>query len=105
MLPILKYWDSWPETTTYDAYYSITQKTVDGCLEIDVEMPGVTKEEIELKYLDNEEVISIFAKGKINKYIYPRGKIDIDKIEAKLDLGILKIRVPLKNNDRIIKVQ
>ena len=48
MLPILKYWDSWPETTTYDAYYSITQKTVDGCLEIDVEMPGVAKEEIEL---------------------------------------------------------
>lgn len=77
---------------------------------ISAELPGVTKEEISLDYADNRFVIAIERKEEIvdekKQYLHRERRqcamkrsiylkdIQVEGIQAKLEDGVLKVRVP-----------
>jgi len=60
----------------------------DGCLVYDVSLPGIKKEDIKIKMVDN----IIYLEVKDKKYTLDVKK-GFENISAKLDLGILTITV------------
>ncbi|RKD34712.1 Hsp20/alpha crystallin family protein [Thermohalobacter berrensis] len=83
---------------------------------LEAEIPGVEKEQIEIKYNNNYLTISVERKdeikeekenyirrerrmGKTSRSFYVDG-VDEDKIKAKYNNGILKITLPKSKNNR-----
>ncbi|QVK18493.1 Hsp20/alpha crystallin family protein [Mycoplasmatota bacterium] len=94
--------------------FKIDVKENDYAFLFDVELPGIKKEEIKLEYNDERLMISIEKGEKVEdekeNYIHRERRmssmkrsfylkdIDSEKIEAKLQDGILKILAPKKEN-------
>ena len=92
---------------SYNHTASFTNKweIKDNAVHIEVTLPGIDKGDVELKFCADREIINIFVKDKIDKDIILYRQIDPEKIEAELSLGVLRIRAPLKNQDRKIEIK
>lgn len=78
----------------------------DDKIEVEIELPGVDKEDIVLNYLSEKLSINISIESKrINKDIYLANQVDHEAITAKLDKGILTIVAPIKTNNRKISIE
>jgi HSP20 family protein len=82
---------------------------------IEAEMPGTKKEEIKLEYLDNHLVIRVEKQEEVNEetenYIHKERRsssmqrsiylkdVNLKDIDAKLEDGILKIKIPKSEPD------
>jgi len=81
------------------------QRVEDGNILIDYKLPGVKKEEVELSYNEDYNIITIFVEGNEYKNINLLKAIVPEKAEAELELGVLKIRAPIKDSNKIIKIK
>ena len=68
-------------------------------------LPGIKEDEIEIKYKSENGSIRLFVKDKAEKEVLLSRQVDPDKIEASLELGILSIKAPILNTDRIIEIK
>ena len=96
--------DFWTQTTTRDNYLRVLQKEDKENVYIDADVPGIPKEDISLNYSSDKRSITIAVKDKVYQDIYLSRGIDTENIEATLELGILRIRAPIKNNDKVIQI-
>ena len=71
----------------------------------EINLPGVKKKDIEMSYSADQSSIVISIKGGTPHDIYLSRQIDPDKIESKLDLGVLKITCPILNRDKKIEIK
>lgn len=71
----------------------------------EVNLPGVKKKDIEMSYSADQSSIVISVRGGVLQDIYLSRQIDPDKIESKLDLGVLKITCPILNRDKKIEIK
>ena len=74
-----------------------------------IEIPGISKEEIELEVTDDELWLNTHNKDyekKYKKHIHFRKPINSNEIKANLNSGILKIKIPYseKMNKRKINI-
>lgn len=109
--------DRFPErrTTRKDSFkMDIKEKETEYLVE--AEMPGVKKEQISIDYNDDRLIISVKQQDEINEekenYIHRERRLssmqrlvylknmDVEKIKAKLEEGVLKITVPKKEEDK-----
>jgi len=92
---------------TYGVGVGISYETrmEDGVISIDATLPGVPKENIQLTYLDDPYRINIFVKDEVDQDIHLSNRIDIDNTTAKLELGVLKIRAPIKTSRQTIQIK
>lgn len=105
--PEASYWEE--ETEKYSIPVEMTDEGKD--YEVRAELPGVKKEDLDIDIDKNyitinakkEEEKSVnedsykkseFRYGEFSRTLYFQEKIDIDKTEAKLEHGILKIHAP-----------
>jgi len=105
-----------------NASFKIDVKNEDKAYVIEAEMPGVKKEEVKLDYEESQLIIGVDKQEEIKKdqsnYIHRERRntsmkrgiylkdIDVQKIEAKLEEGILKIVAPkLENIDSKFKIE
>ena len=72
---------------------------------IECNLPGIAKEEIELDYHGDKLKLHIFVKDKVDKDIWFTTAIDEENIEARLDLGVLKITAPILNSSKRIQIK
>lgn len=88
---------------------------------IELDLPGVDKKDVSINYKDkclhieaerkklNEDEASIYQDifyGKYTKRIALRDDFDIEKIDAKLENGVLSIKVPkLKKKDNSLQIK
>ena len=91
-------------STTLD-WYSEFQREEDDKILLDIKLPGVKKEDIQLSYNQEHNYNTVFVKDKVDKTIGLYRTVDPDKIEAELELGILKVKAPLKNSNKIIQIK
>ena len=75
----------------------------DGNLDIEVQLPGVDKKDILLTFDPEENIFLLNVEGR-ERPIYLNRQIDGEKVTAVLALGVLKIRAPIKNTRRTIKI-
>ena len=69
-----------------------------------LELPGVTKEEIDISYSSEDGGINIVVKEE--RYLIPiQSAIDQEGITAKLDLGILTVTIPKKDTSHKIQIK
>ena len=80
------------------------QEEKDDKITIEIQLPGVAKEEIAIKYNSESRHINVTVPEKIDQSIYLYRQINPDGIKAKLDLGVLTITAPILNTDRDIKI-
>ncbi len=85
-------------------FLNYTSREEDGSVHIDVSLAGVPKEDISLNYSSDNRTISMVINEKSYGDIYLSRQIDHKNITANLELGILKIRAPIKNNDKVIQI-
>ncbi|MBP2026792.1 HSP20 family protein [Acetoanaerobium pronyense] len=109
--------DRFPErrTTRKDSFkMDIKEKETEYLVE--AELPGVKKEQISIDYNDDRLIISVKQQDEINEekenYIHRERRLssmqrlvylknmDVEKIKAKLEEGVLKITVPKKEEDK-----
>lgn len=83
--------------------YSFGEK--DGKYEVSVELPGVKKEQVEVKWDGEAKTITVHVDGERVRSAYLYRDILSDKIEAAMDLGVLTITAPLANRTTTIKVK
>ncbi len=80
-------------------------------LSLIIKLPGIKKEEINLKYSSLNPMINLIVTSDgdpiINQNIYLQSPIDKDKIEASLELGVLTISAPSQkeDTDKIIQIK
>lgn len=88
-----------------DINYNLNKRK-DYCVEkyegghiLTVEMPGVTKDHVKLTADENKIDIEFerkdYLKGKFKKSFFVGDRVDFDKIDCKLEHGLLKIDLPL----------
>lgn len=91
----------------YYAFDSEVKTLESGDREITLELPGVKREDLKVEW-DGDILV---VKGKRGKREFERSFIlsprrtDLDKMEAKLEDGILTISLPKKETTREIKVR
>ena len=100
----------------------VTEK--DGEYDIRAELPGVKKEDLDIDLNDNYLTIratkteekhddekcykkSEFRYGEFSRSVYLPQEVDVEKIDATLEHGVLKIKAPkvVKEKDSIKKIQ
>ena len=84
-------------------YYGVIEK--EDHLEAELKLPGIKKDEIEIKYIADRNIINVFVKDKIDEDVYLNRQIAPEGIKASLDLGILLIKAPIKNTDKKIEIE
>ena len=84
--------------------YTYTMQVKDDVVEVEVKMPGVEKDKVDLNYSSEKQSINIKIGNKVDHDIYLSRQIDPDKITADLKLGILTIKAPVKNTDKSIQI-
>jgi len=96
------YWSSFEGASSLN--YSAKEE--DGTVRIEVEVPGINKEQLTLRYKSEDRSISIKISGDhpTEKKLYISQDIQEEKLKASLALGILKITAPIKNADRTIQI-
>ena len=79
---------------------------IDDKIVVSAELPGKDKEDVDIRYRSENRTLKIEVKGGTSPppIHIPRG-IDPDKIEAKLEKGILTIEAPIKNTDKRITIK
>lgn len=102
--------------------FKLDVKNEEDAYVIEAEMPGVKKEEIKLDYQESQLIIGVDKEEEIknekNNYLHrerrsssmKRGvylkNVDVQKIDAKLEEGILKIVIPkLETIDSKFKIE
>jgi HSP20 family molecular chaperone IbpA len=92
---------------TYGVGTGISYETrmEDGVISIDVKLPGIPKENIQLSYLEDPYRFNIFVKGDVDRDIYLSNRIDIENTTAELELGVLKIRAPIKISRQTVEIR
>lgn len=78
----------------------LSAKTKDGNLEIEISAPGYEKDEIELS-IDGNYILLSAKENYRSFYIDRLTNVDISNTKASLDKGILKIKIPIKNQSKI----
>ena len=108
----------WEEMDKYSMPVEISDKGHD--YEVKAELPGVNKEDMDIDIEKNYIVIndkkeeeksedektykkSEFRYGEFSRTVYFPEEIDVDKTEAKLEHGVLKIHAPKKYTDKDAK--
>ncbi len=108
----------WEEMDKYSMPVEISDKGHD--YEVKAELPGVNKEDMDIDIDKNYIVInakkeeeksedektykkSEFRYGEFSRTVYFPEEIDVDKTEAKLEHGVLKIHAPKKYTDKDAK--
>ena len=92
----------WYRSSTIGRAYKIRE--IDDRVEVEMDLPGVDKENVELKYSSENFTLQIRIKDLPDKDIYISRQIDSDNIKAELKLGVLKVTMPIKNTDRTIQI-
>ena len=85
--------------------YHYTQKEINGEILIEVSLPGIEKQDVDLSHNAEREIINVKIGKDIDTDIYLQRRIDPDNIVAELELGILKIRAPVKNSNKTIQIK
>ena len=93
----------WSYDSTYRYHYTMREEE-DNIL-IDVTLPGIEKQDINLSYNEEKAILNVKIGEKIDTDIYLQRHINPDKIEAELELGILKIKAPVKNSNKTIQIK
>ncbi len=105
----------WEESEKFSMPVEIQDKGKEYCVR--AELPGIKKEDLDIDIDKNyitinakkEEEIneeensykkSEFRYGEFSRTVYFPEEIDVDKTEAKLDKGVLKIEAPKRNHDK-----
>ena len=108
----------WEEMDKYSMPVEMSDKGRD--YEVKAELPGVKKEDLDIDIDKNYIVInakkeeektedeqsykkSEFRYGEFSRTVYFPEEIDVDKTEAKLEHGVLKIHAPKKYADKEAK--
>ena len=72
----------------------------DGKLVFDIDLPGVTQENLDINIEDNRIVVSAVRNSKKNTFsikpdtLYPETRYDLVKTEARLAHGVLSLVIP-----------
>ena len=97
------------EYTNHTKVYSYEKEEADESVTIRAKLPGIKKQDIEVKYNSADRIINITVKNDgdvvVNQDILPQRQIDPEGIEAKLELGVLTITAPIQNTDKIIQIE
>ena len=108
----------WEDMDKYSMPVEISDKGRD--YEVKAELPGVKKEDLDIDIDKNYIVInakkeeekcedeksykkSEFRYGEFSRTVYFPDEIDVDKTEAKLEHGVLKIYAPKKYTEKDVK--
>ena len=108
----------WEEMDKYSMPVEISDKGRD--YEVKAELPGVKKEDLDIDIDKNYIIInakkkeektendksykkSEFRYGEFSRTVYFPEEIDVDKTEAKLEHGVLKIQAPKKYSEKDAK--
>lgn len=76
---------------------------------VEIPFPGLTKEDLSIELVGKELIIQVQAKESSNftkryrNYYFTKRLADyhdLDKIEARMDSGLLTITAPIKKNDK-----
>lgn len=89
--------------TRPDSTYHVTLEG--DTIEVTVRLPGVKKKNIDIKYSEEDNGIYVNVKDGAQHYIPMQRAIEVDKIEAELDLGILTITIPIKDTQTNIQIK
>jgi HSP20 family molecular chaperone IbpA len=84
-----------------------TVRKEDGYVEIDIDMPGVKREELSVTCDDKRLTVKSTGERKIEKtYSLNYTQLDTANTQAKLDLGVLTVRIPVaKAKSKKIAIQ
>jgi len=96
------------EYTNVTREHSYQQDETDEGLSLIVKLPGIKKQDIELKYSSKGFINLVIKKDGdpiVNQDIYLQRQINPDHITADLDLGVLTIAAPSQNTDKIIQIR
>jgi HSP20 family molecular chaperone IbpA len=93
----------WVTNHTGSRYYKLWEE--DDHVNLEIDLPGVDKKDIELRYLPENKMFHIFVKEKIDTHIRSPQPINADITTSKLELGILKIRAPILNSSKQIQIE
>ena len=90
----------WEDMEKFSMPVEMTDKGKD--YEVKAELPGVKKEE---EKIENEKAYkkSEFKYGEFSRTVYFPEEIDVEKTEAKLEHGVLKIHAPKKYAEKEAK--
>jgi len=102
-----KPWRTFPVTPWIYTHTGIMSNKVweeDGCINVEIEMPGKSKSDIFLTF-DPEKLMFTLKVGDREWDFHISRQVEIDKIDAQLNLGILSIRAPVKNTVKEIEVK
>ena len=105
----------WEDTDKFSMPVEITDKGRD--YEIKAELPGVKKEDLDIDIDKNYMTIKVeenkvdeksykkseFRYGEFSRTVYFPEEVNVDKAEAKLEHGVLKIDVPKKYSENEAK--
>lgn len=105
------------ESKSLVTYYSdIKFSTEEDVYNINIPIPGLTKEDIKIKFKDGQLIISYamdkeknkyeFVKDFYRRYYLPKD-VDYDKIKASVENGVCTIQIPKdkeKINERLIQI-
>lgn len=89
--------EPWYYTWKQDTTQASNGTVKDGVVEISVDVPGVPLEDISITYSKNVLKIETSTENRKYTYEYSTPELDPNKIEAKLALGVLSIKAPLKD--------
>ena len=92
----------WYYTNTMPSY---TMQEKDENVIIDVQLPGHEKDDLTITYSSEYQAILIAIKDKDTLRVQIDRVIDPEKVTAELELGILHLKAPIKNTDKIIKIE
>ena len=90
---------------TNQTVYSYKRYTKDNYILMEIELPGVEKASVELEYETATNHILLKIDDKNIGSMEPLRLIDPEKIEAELELGILKIKAPVKHSNKAIQIK
>ena len=91
--------------TTFSNRFSFQITEENDKVTIECNLPGIEKKDVEINYHGDKLKINIFVKEKFDKDIWLTSAIDDEKIEASLELGVLKIVAPLLNSSKRIQIK
>jgi HSP20 family molecular chaperone IbpA len=71
-----------------------------------LEVPGRTKEQVKVEVVDNKLTITVLT-GNYRKREFPLSRVDQTRISAKVENGLLTVKLPLKTDtdSRVITVE
>lgn len=85
--------------------YLYTRKEEDGHIVFEIELPGIEKDSVSISHSSETNSINIKVNDRDLGDIRVLRLIDADNIDAELNLGILKIRAPIKNSNKAIPIK